>query len=864
MTLAGLPGGAVFAPSGGGRPGPPGPSDGVVNSAALTLDDDALMHLRLGRSVGSPVTAQVSLGVLDDYKGPWGAGIYGVGNISSSGGKFYICRLARTAANTDAPEHDIAGWQLMGDGTGSGHGVTGATLTVDDSDNLLLTLTRAGGEPDITATIHLTSVSDFKGPWSDTRVYAIGEMASYSGRFYIRKTNGSAAGDSTATPDTQPDDWQLIGAGGGSSTGGPHLQAQHLTLDPDSHVLTLTSTLSDSTDVSGTVDLSGLRVATNLSLGDRTTSGVTIKSSSGHDVILPPASSTESGVMLAAEHTLLAGQVALWAPGQYAAGANVIYGRAIYVRETAGTDAAGQHPDTNNNWAPLNHLGGLSPSEVDARIRALVNALALIGDTDPWARAKLPADVVYSADLANALRPYLTATQIDSAISHALVGVMREAGDWDSSKGYSPGQVVQHDGANYLNISPVSSGGAEPGKAANWETFWIRLGYVDGPPNAFVGASIDGSTITFTREGGTNPATVQVPALFRATDIGEATFDLAINTNPRAIELDDSDGNHLVAPETGFVVITMTAPTLGARGRVYWMLAEDLRAARGAAPLTGGFYTVANTGAMRLQVPAQTATSSANKVLVQHIGVTRDETDGGSVTPTPSIVHFDVTGDQSPAPGSIAGKKYDYDAAIAQSGSVSAARIIGFAGAPVKTRPPSFATLATLTSPYATATGEVAIPAGTTLAAAGAQYTIRLEVFGEGQATTDQPVGYHDYTITARTAAAEVVFGYTPSASTTAQQVDITSSRVMQKAGAAAGTWSVTGMPDDNTLHLLYWAVPTSLTQPQHWTQNTFPIDNGIAAAVDRTISGTDYKIYMTTNSYAGSRSNGSTHIVVT
>lgn len=864
MTLAGIPGGALLVPpSGGSGPGP-SPPDGVANSLAFTLDDDAVLHGRIGRSVGAALTATVALGVLDDYRGDWAAGIYGVGNVTRHASRFYICKTARTASNTDSPDHDTAGWQLLGDGTGSGGGgeITGATLTTDSNDNLILAIEQTEGTSPITAQIHLTSVSSYKGAWSDTRVYAIGEMVSYSGRFYLRKTNGSAAGDASATPDTDTDNWQLVGAGGGSGSGGPHLQTQHLTFDPDTHVLTLQSTLSDSTDVSATVDLSGLAdVGTDLSLGNRTTSGVTIQSSTGTNVVIPPASGTEPGVFLAAEHTLLAGQLALWAPGQYDAGANAIYGRAVYVRRTAGTDNAAQTPPNNNAWLALNELGGLTQSQVDARIRALVNALALIGDSDIWGKARLPSDIVYSADLAHALSPYLTATQIQAAITQALTGYMEPKGDWSTSIAYAPGDVVKHTGATYLCLQNVSSGGQEPGAGSNWEAFWDRLGYEDGPPNAFVGAAIDGADITFTREGGENPVTLSVPALFKAIDIGEATFDLSINTNPRAIELDDSDGNHLVAPETGFVVITMTAPTLGARGRVYWMLAEDLRAARGAAPLTGGFYTVATSGAMRLQVPAQTANSSGNKVLVQHIGVTKDETDGGSVTPNPSILHFTVTGNQNPAPGSIAGDKYSYDDAIAQGGNVSAARIIGFAGAPVKTRPSAFATLATLTSPYATGSGEVAIPAGTTLASAGDQYTIRLEVFGEGQATTDQPVGYHDYTITARTAAAEVHFGFVGFPGGTVADVDFSSTDI-STAGAAAGTWTISGLPNDNTTHALYWAVPTSRTQPQHWTVAGFNIDNSINAPVARTINSVEYQIYLGNAGYVGSRTNGSTIVV--
>ncbi len=856
MTMLGW-GGPLLEPfSAGGGGG--GSDDGVVNSISLTLDADSVLHARLGRSIGSAVTGTVALGALDDYRGDWAVGTYGVGAIVRDSDEFFICRVARTASDTDKPSADSAGWQPLG--AGAGGEVTGATLTTDADDNLLLTLTRQG-ESDVTASIHLTSVSSYKGAWSDTRVYAVGEMVSFGGRFYLSKTAHSAAGDSSATPDTDTTDWQVVGgAHGDEPTSDTHVQSQSLDLDADTDTLTSTLTLTDSTDVTAHVDLSGISgEGTDLSLGDRTTSGVTIESSTGHDVIIPPASDTESGVLLAAEHTHLAGQLSLWAAGTYAQDAQTIYAAKIYVRLTAGADNASQSPDKNSAWRELAHIGGLTQDQVDARIRALTNALALIGATGQWPKGRLPADIVYTADLTSALAPYLTATQIQAAISHALVGYMQDAGDWDSSTTYIPGDVVRHGGATYLCTAAVTAGTQEPGVAAAWERYWDRLGYQNGPPNAFVGAAIDGATITFARESGENPVAVAVPALFRAVDLGEATFNLSIGSSQTLIDLVDGDGQPIIAPAAGFVVATITAPTLGSRGQVYWMLADDLRAARSATPLTGGWYTTAANHAIKLVVPPQSAASTSNRALIQHIGVTQDETDGGSVTPTPSITRYDVTGDAAPAPGSIAGDHYGYTVGIAQAAQVSAARIIGFAGGPTKARPGSFATLATLTQ-YSSATGTVTIPAGTTLATAGDQYTLRLEVFGEGQATTDQPVAYHDYEITARAPAAETLFLWTEGAETTVQSVDLSVDHVMQRAGTAIRTWTFSGMPADDTLHRIIWLVPTSLTQPRHWSSaGVIDITSSIEAAVAVTIGGVAYQGYRIDSHYAGSRSNGTT-----
>ena len=114
---------------------------------------------------------------------------------------------------------------------------------------------------------------------------------------------------------------------------------------------------------------------------------------------------------------------------------------------------------------------------------------------------------------------------------------------------------------------------------------------------------------------------------------------------------------------------------------------------------------------------------------------------------SPTIEQYDVTGDAAPAAGSIAGDSYGYTVALGHTDRIAVARIVGFAG--TAPHPAAVTVIVTLAaSGYTRATGTVAIPSGVTLAA-GASYTLRLQVFAVGQRLTDEPAAYSDYRITA-------------------------------------------------------------------------------------------------------------------
>ena len=339
------------------------------------------------------------------------------------------------------------------------------------------------------------------------------------------------------------------------------------------------------------------------------------------------------------------------------------------------------------------------------------------------------------------------------------------------------------------------------------------------------------------------------------TDLGTTTFDL---TGAAAeIALTDSGGGAVVCPESGYVLLTASIPTLGIVGELVIRLAADLREADSDDRLTAGYYTN-NANEILLHVGMQTGASTGNEVLVQYLPGAADSTDTGQDV-RPSITRFDLTGEFAPAPGSIAGQVYQYDVAIAQSGHASAARIVAFAGTSIN--PSTVTVLATLTDLHS-ARGSVTIPAGISLAAAGDIETIRLEVYTLGQTpATDAPLVYQDYRITARAAAATVHFGRVLSTEDAAA-IDFAADDIASRA-AVAGDWTVSGIPDDTNEYRIYWAVPSSLTQPTSWVTSGFNVNSSIAAAVERTISGTAYMVYLSVaDSPFDHTGNGTTYTV--
>ena len=673
-------------------------------------------------------------------------------------------------------------------------------------------------------------------------------------------------------------------------------------------------------------------------------------------------------------------------------------------------------------------------ARADARVSALVSAWAR--GTGQVPDASIPAGITRDTEFQAAIADFLSGADIDTRISTALAGYVRDADTYASATAYAADVIVRHGGngtqATYMSIREVPANTAaatEPGVGTQWERFWDRLGYENGPPNAFSGATLVGSLLTLSREGGTNPVEITLPggasgdaaALadsrseyigitadvtvgdnawekitpyatsptveygdgdaqiitrddddtltiaagvytvwfeglihptgsnersaptfkiqadggtdvyarsdkdydrndevgsnglhytisaklvfnadtaveiyggsdpdlsgitagnpsgkgftfdhddFRITlvpaggklepqfitkTIGTATFDLDGSAGNLALQ--DADSNALVVPGSGWIIATYNIPSLGLRGDSVWVRNEQLEAATASSDISGGLYTN-SSNEIFFEFAQQQAASTDNTILLEHVTTTLATPTNNTNPPTISL--FNVTGDFAPAAGSIAGDVYHYSLSISQPDHVTAARIVGFAGTDV-----SSATIAVLksVSDYHGETGQVTIPAGITLAAGGS-YTIRLEVYGQGQTVgTDTPVANHHVRITARAASGEVHFGRIRTDQAAGDIVFATHD--ISQSGTAAGTYLISGIPDDSHDYHLYWAVPTSLTQPAHWTTSNFNADNGIDAPVSRTIGSVDYSIYVTDIEFDNT-ANGSSFEVTT
>ncbi|MCY4318379.1 MAG: hypothetical protein OXE76_04145 [Alphaproteobacteria bacterium] len=338
------------------------------------------------------------------------------------------------------------------------------------------------------------------------------------------------------------------------------------------------------------------------------------------------------------------------------------------------------------------------------------------------------------------------------------------------------------------------------------------------------------------------------------TLLGTAMFDL--DGTAQQLALTDGEGNAIVIPESGRIITTTSIPTLGIEGKVEWYLAEDLRNADMNGALSAGFYTN-DDNELLVELAVQSGMSSGNRIIVEHIGDTTEQSDAGTAI-LPSIARFDVTGDLTPSVGSIAGNVYEYDASISQSGHASAARIVGFPGSAID--PAAVTVLATLDDLHSES-GRVTIPAGVQLAEAGDTYTIRLEVYTAGQdPATTQPRIYHDARIRAVAATARVHFGFVQ-ASEDETDIDFSTDDIDTR-GVVAGDYMVSGIPDAGEFRV-YWAVPTSAVQPRNWLVGGVNFNSTIDAPVEQTIDGVAYNVYLSvTDSPFDSSGNGTTYVV--
>ena len=352
-------------------------------------------------------------------------------------------------------------------------------------------------------------------------------------------------------------------------------------------------------------------------------------------------------------------------------------------------------------------------------------------------------------------------------------------------------------------------------------------------------------TATFTRWGGSTS--------FDPLTLGVATFPLTAAQQDIALT-DDTSGNAIICPETGWLVVESLIPGLGLNNKVDWYNAARLRADKTAGE---GLYTNSDNEIL-LRVAAHSGgATTGNIVRIFYTG----ETGTGSVTPPqvilPHIRTFRVTGDKTPPAGSLQGDTYDYEVQISQPHYVLLARVIGYFGSSI-INPNNFNTLVSNIDDVTDATGTITMP-NITLNANQA-YTIRLEVYPSGTDIRDAPQIYADYVIRAVAATLTTHFGYITAAEDQTNIVFATDD--ISTAAEAAGNWTVT-LPDASD-YRLYWAVPTANTQPTNWVTAGFNINAGIETVENVTIGGDSYTVYLTEADAPYDNSSNGTILVVT
>ena len=372
----------------------------------------------------------------------------------------------------------------------------------------------------------------------------------------------------------------------------------------------------------------------------------------------------------------------------------------------------------------------------------------------------------------------------------------------------------------------------------------------DTAVNVFVGRFSAASeiaanwTVTFTRWGGSNS--------FDPDTLGVDTFGLTGAQQDIALT-DDTSGNAIACPETGWLLVKSLIPGIGLNNRVDWYFASDLRADKTAAP---GLYTnTSNEIILRVAAHEGGATTD-NKVTVFWTGATST----GGVTPpppvTPHIRTFRVTGDKTvPANTDLAGRQYSFESQINQSSHVAAARIVGFIGT---AQDPQSVTQLHVITDFSDETGTITLPSVTLTA--DQVYTLREEVYETGKTFADTPTVYSDYRITAVAASLRTHFGYILA---TQDETNIEASGTdISTSPDAAGNWTVTGLPPGSDWRM-FWRVPTANTQPTTWVTSGFDFSSTIETAENVSIGGASYTVYMTeADSPFDSTSNGTILVV--
>ena len=342
---------------------------------------------------------------------------------------------------------------------------------------------------------------------------------------------------------------------------------------------------------------------THLTVGERTATTLELRSSTGDDVLLPSATPSEAGLESAADAELLAALPPKWTVGTYGVGTERSWAQRIYRCIAGRTVADTDNPATDTTgWslgASSDHTGATnlsvgnrtassldvesdtgsdatlpSASTTEAGLQSSADKTKLDGIA-AGAQVNVQADWDQSESTAGSyidnkptipdVSDFRTQAQITAEIAAALAadGSVINGGEWDATNAYAERTLVYTTGpgaATYLSrVAVVANTAAtsEPGVGTAWETSWLRVGYQDGPPNAFVDYGLTGRHLTFSRESGTNPKTVEIPigtGQFVLEQIGSADFDITASnqyfsesSGETPIDVSDVEDNDILA-----------------------------------------------------------------------------------------------------------------------------------------------------------------------------------------------------------------------------------------------------------------------------------------------------------------------------
>ena len=108
----------------------------------------------------------------------------------------------------------------------------------------------------------------------------------------------------------------------------------------------------------------------------------------------------------------------------------------------------------------------------------------------------------------------LTALETSTAALQAAVATrVNERGAWAAETAYAAYDQVARSGATYLALQTVPANTAAlttPGTGTAWRTYWRRVGYADGDPDAFTGATYADGALSLQRLSGLHPFTAHI------------------------------------------------------------------------------------------------------------------------------------------------------------------------------------------------------------------------------------------------------------------------------------------------------------------------------------------------------------------